>query len=79
MKQLIPGNEVESPQNKSHYMQNFFVDIFYGIGFNWLAPDRGNFAWEFSTGTESNQAKSNVFWNNGCKDVLSSVSEKDIK
>ena len=40
MKQLIPGNEVESPQNKSHYMQKFFVDIFYGIGFNWLAPDR---------------------------------------
>ena len=42
-------------------MQNFFVDIFYGIGFNWLASDRGNFTWEFSTGTESNQAKSNVF------------------
>ena len=42
-------------------MQNFFVDIFYGIGFNWLASDRGNFTWELSTGTESNQAKSNVF------------------
>ena len=51
-----------------------------GMDFSWLSSDRGNFAWLFSTITESYKPEANMWWNGECKAMISSsVSTSDVK
>ena len=46
----------------------------------WLWSDKGKFAWLFPTITESYRPEANIWWNDGCKAVLSSsVFTNDVK
>ena len=47
--------------------------------FSWLSSDKGNFNWWFSTIKESHRAKAKVWWNAGCRAVLSIVFTNDAK
>ena len=53
MREPIPGNEVKSSQNASHYMPKYFVEVFYRMDFSELASARGNFTLYFSTTAQS--------------------------
>ena len=49
------------------------------MDFSLLSSGTGNFAWLFSTVTESYTPETNICWNDGCKAVLSSsVSTNDV-
>ena len=50
------------------------------MDFSWLSSDGGNFAWMFSTITESYKPEANIWWNDESKAMLSnSISHKWCK